>query len=182
MKIYTKTGDAGETGLYRGGRVAKNAPRINACGSVDELNCWIGVIRSRSISLDLDFTLNQVQNLLFTIGADLATPEEAVAPKDTVLRLELGSQGFLESAIDQMDERLPAMKNFILPGGSEVASLTHLARAVCRRAERDVVALSRRETVNPAVVVFLNRLSDYLFTLARDINREVGKEETPWKG
>lgn len=181
MKIYTKTGDQGETGLYRGGRVPKDTTRIQAIGAVDELNSILGWIRSLQLDPASDSLLHTAQNDLFIIGADLSTPFEAVKPGDNVMRLAEGAYVYLEAAIDRFDERLQPLRFFILPGGTQSAAATHVARSVCRRAERDVVALARNEGVNPAIIVYLNRLSDFLFTLARELNRQTGTPDVQWE-
>lgn len=181
MKIYTKTGDAGDTGLYRGGRVPKDAPRINAYGTVDELNSQIGWVRTLALDSETDALLGRVQNDLFVIGADLSTPPEAVNEGDVVMRLPAEAQHYLEESIDRIEAVLTPLRQFIIPGGSSEAAGLHVARSICRRAEREVVALGRRETVNPAVVVYLNRLSDCLFMLARDQNHRQGRDDIPWE-
>ena len=182
MKIYTKTGDQGQTSLYRGGRIHKDHQRLNACGTVDELNSHIGWVRSQGLPDWVDKFLDRVQNDLFIIGADIATPLEKVDDDNpSVMRLESNSELFMEEAIDQMDEELPPLKQFILPGGSAPSSALHIARAVCRRSERETVALNRTVAVNPSVVIYLNRLSDLLFTTARYLNRISGMGDTPWE-
>jgi len=181
MKIYTRAGDEGETGLYRGGRIPKDSPRIAAYGTIDELNSVLGWVRSLGIDADSDALLARIQHDLFIIGADLSTPVEAVKPGDQVMRLAYGAESFLEAAIDRLDELLEPLRRFILPGGSEPAAALHVARTICRRAERDVVALARKENVNPIIVIYLNRLSDFLFTLAREMNRQAGRPDVPWE-
>jgi len=181
MKIYTKTGDTGETGLYRGGRVSKDSLRIASYGTVDELNSHLGWIRTLDIGEEADQLLQRVQNDLFVIGADLATPAEAVKTGDNVTRLSEGAQEFLEEAIDQMESRLEPQRVFILPGGCKEAAAVHIARTVCRRAERGIVTLARSENISPSVVIYLNRLSDFLFVLARDQNRRAGVNDVPWQ-
>lgn len=180
MKIYTKTGDSGETGLYRGGRVAKDALRIASYGTVDELSSQLGWVRTLNLDLESDSLLNRIQNDLFVIGADLATPEEAVKPRDNIMRLAQDAESFLEQAIDRMEEVLEPQKSFILPGGTPSAAAIHVARTVCRRAERRVVTLARVETVSPQVLIYLNRLSDFLFVLARYENHLAGVADVPW--
>ncbi len=165
MKIYTKTGDDGYTSLFAGGRVSKAHSRVEAYGTVDELNSVIGVARTCSPQAEVDQALLGVQNTLFHLGADLATPLDAKS--SWVVRLTDEHVTALEHDIDAMTERLPALKQFILPGGSAAAAQIHVARTVCRRAERLTVALSDAEPVNAAAIVYLNRLSDWLFTLAR---------------
>jgi cob(I)alamin adenosyltransferase len=182
MKIYTKTGDSGDTALYRGGRVSKDDPRIQACGAVDELNSHLGWLRCQGLPPDLNKLLTRIQNDLFTIGADLATPAEAVRPGDKVARLEGGAELFLEEAIDKMEEKLTPIRRFILPSGKPQATVAHIARAVCRRAERTVVTLARQKSVAEPVLVYLNRLSDFLFVMARYINDQAGVPDEFWEG
>jgi cob(I)alamin adenosyltransferase len=181
MKIYTKTGDAGQTGLYRGGRVSKNSPRVEAYGTVDELNSYIGWIRSMELDPEYDAILKSIQNHLFTIGADLSTPAESVKTGDKVIRLEPNAQEYLEVAIDRMEDDLKPLAQFILPGGTPLASAIHIARSVCRRAERRVVGLASRESINLGVVIYLNRLSDFLFVLARHVNHCSGAGDVAWE-
>ncbi len=178
MKIYTKTGDGGETGLWGGQRVAKDAARVQAYGTVDECNAAIGVARAMlgSAAHDLDALLGQIQNQLFVVGADLATPGEAAS----VPRVGDGEVAFLESTIDALEAELAPLRQFILPGGSPGAAQLHLARTICRRAERWAVSLGRAEQLNPAVAVYLNRLSDCLFVLARAANARAGQADVPW--
>ena len=179
MKIYTKTGDAGETGLYGGTRVPKDAMRVEACGTVDELNACIGFVRSQIQDEEINAILHRIQNELFDIGADLATLD--AHPKATSLRIPPTLTTELESQIDQFEEQLPPLKNFILPGGSAGGAAIHLARTVCRRAERCVVSLAKGETVNPEVLIYLNRLSDLLFVLARTVNHRLDESEPLWE-
>src|SRR4051812_12281799 len=173
MKIYTKTGDDGETGLFGGPRVGKDHPRIEAYGTVDELNAVLGLVRTASPPAEIDSLLARVQNELFDLGAELATPD----PKSRGTNL-IDSERIqaLEAAIDQFEIGLEPLKTFILPGGTSAAAWLHLARTVCRRAERLVVALSRdsHENVSNATVIYLNRLSDLLFVLARAANHLAG--------
>jgi cob(I)alamin adenosyltransferase len=179
MKIYTRTGDDGTTGLFAGGRVKKTHLRVEAYGTVDELNSVLGLARALGPTRSVDADLEQVQNTLFHLGADLATPLEADAA--WVVRVTGEQVAWLESSIDQMTERLPALKNFVLPGGTPAAAQIHVGRTVCRRAERLAVALSEAESVNPQALVYLNRLSDWLFTLARFENLQSGADETVWR-
>lgn len=188
MKIYTKTGDTGTTALFRGGRVPKDSPRIEACGAVDELNCHLGGLRSLGLPDEYDRLLHRVQSDLFAIGAVLSTaPSDAgVKPRPKVSRaavpaLPEGTEQYLEDAIDRMESFLPPLRNFILPGGSPASAAAHLARAVCRRAERAAVALHRKTPLPPSILTFLNRLSDFLFVLARRLNQLEGKPEEVWK-
>ena len=181
MKIYTKTGDDGSTGLLGPGRVSKDSPRVEAYGSVDELNAVIGVARATGLEASGDLLLASIQNDLFSVGAALADPNpsgrfHSVIGPDHAARLE--------RAIDAMEQDLPPLTAFILPGGSQSASQIHLARTICRRAERLAVGLSRRdgEDVPHDLLVYLNRLSDLLFVLARDVNRRAGFSDVPWSG
>ena len=185
MKIYTKTGDKGTTGLYGGTRVPKYHLRIEAYGTVDELNSNIGLIRDQKISEHINITLLRIQNDLFTLGSMLATPEEKKILKSGKERLNIPkitneSVQFLENEIDLMNEDLPAMTHFILPGGHTTVSYCHIARCVCRRAERISVQLSNEETINEQVLIYLNRLSDYLFVLARKLSIDNQSPEIPW--
>jgi cob(I)alamin adenosyltransferase len=178
MRIYTKTGDLGETGLFGGARVKKNVPRVEAYGTVDELNATLGLVRSARPTPFTDETLAKVQVDLFTLGAELAT----VPGKEESLKMHLldaGDYERLERAIDDAEKPLAELKTFILPGGTESASRLHLARTVCRRAER---ALLSMDDVSPRgdLVIYLNRLSDLLFTLARYENHAAKVEDVPW--
>ena len=179
MKIYTKTGDTGETGLYGGIRVPKDSMRIEACGTVDELNACIGFVKSQIQDAEVDAILHRIQNELFDIGADLATLE--THPKAASLRIPPTLTPEMEREIDRFEDQLPVLKNFILPGGSACGATIHLARTVCRRAERCVVSLAEAETVNPEVPTYLNRLSDLLFVLARTVNHRSGEPEPLWE-
>jgi cob(I)alamin adenosyltransferase len=180
MKIYTKTGDAGMTGLFAGPRVSKADPRICAYGTVDELNAVLGTLRASGVPADLNPLLEQIQVDLFSIGAELSTPD----PDANGVRF-LGKNDIekLEKWIDQQEESLPPLKQFILPGGSLAAAMLHLGRTVCRRAEREVVELSAHEGVADCstVIIYLNRLSDLLFVMARRANQLVGASDVPWK-
>jgi cob(I)alamin adenosyltransferase len=180
-KVYTKTGDAGETSLATGERVSKSSPRVAACGDVDELNSLLGVARCRITDGALLQLLREAQNHLFVLGADLATPPplEGDRRKDTIRRMTAAETESLEKAIDRYNETLPPLEEFILPSGCETGALLHLARAVARRAERTVVSLASTERVNPHALIYLNRLSDLLFVLARTVNRQCGAPETP---
>ncbi|MGA9116108.1 MAG: cob(I)yrinic acid a,c-diamide adenosyltransferase [Bacteroidota bacterium] len=179
MRIYTRTGDRGDTSLFGGQRVPKDALRIEAYGTVDELNSMLGVVRSGSPDARVEAILETTQNTLFVLGADLATPLSAV-PKG-IRRIESRDVLRLEKAIDALEADLKPLRSFILPGGSPVASGLHLARTICRRAERVVVRLSRNEDIGEAIPVYLNRLSDLLFVLARWANNAAGVPETRWK-
>ncbi|MCK9407730.1 MAG: cob(I)yrinic acid a,c-diamide adenosyltransferase [Bacteroidetes bacterium] len=178
MKIYTKTGDKGETVLFGGIRVPKDAQRIEAYGSVDELNCLLGIICSMKTDATVDRILGKIQHQLFELGADLATP---IAHKSSLIpRIKKSHSLFLEKSIDAMEVKLKPLTSFILPGGCVVAAHLHLARTVCRRAERSVVRLSHNENIGGTVIVYLNRLSDLLFVLARYVNMLDGQEEVKW--
>lgn len=176
MKIYTKTGDTGETGLFAGGRVPKDDVRLHAYGTVDELNSILGLAIASNIHPDLAAFMQRIQRELFTVGADLATPLDA--SPEWIHRLNGKFTEQLEHDIDKFEEELPPLTNFILPGGTQAAAFLHQARTVCRRAERWVVSI--KEDVNPHVIVYLNRLSDWLFVLSRVENIRSGVEETIW--
>jgi cob(I)alamin adenosyltransferase len=181
MKIYTKTGDAGDTGLFGGGRVQKDDVRVEAYGDVDELNAVIGVVRARSPFPRIDDLLLSIQRDLFSIGALLATPDRAKMEQHlSKANLGAGRIAELERAIDACDADLEPLKSFILPGGSEKAAALHFARTVCRRAERRVVKLGRETPLPDLVVIYLNRLSDLLFMLARLANKNAGSGEVAW--
>lgn len=176
MKIYTKTGDAGETGLFGGGRVPKDDPRVRAYGEVDELNATLGFAAALDpASFEADF-LQSIQRDLFTIGAELATPNAAK------LKQRIGTErvSAIEAVIDQHESSLAPLKNFILPGGTPKAAALHVARATCRRAERAVVTLARAGQINAAIIHYLNRLSDLLFVLARAVNKQAGRADIVW--
>jgi cob(I)alamin adenosyltransferase len=179
MKIYTKTGDQGTTALFGGKRVSKADLRIDTYGTVDELNSWIGFVRDQDVNQKRKDVLVQIQNDLFVIGSILAT--EPGNEKVKIPSLSDEDITFLEKQIDAMDAELPPMKFFILPGGHVSISTGHVARTVCRRAERLVIALHESEPVNTMVIRYLNRLSDYLFMLCRKMALELGVDETPWK-
>lgn len=178
MKIYTKTGDEGLTGVLGGGRLPKNAARIRAIGDVDELNAAIGVARLHSKELQLDATLAEIQRNLFDVGAELASPPEG---RIQVRSLEERDVQSLEASIDAQTVELEPLRNFILPGGIPLAAHLHLARAVCRRAERTVLDLHDLEPVRPVVRTYLNRLSDWLFTAARTANRISNVPDVAWE-
>ena len=180
MKIYTRTGDKGETSLFAGGRVPKHHLRVETYGTVDELNAFIGVIRAEDVPQSADEWLEDIQNDLLVIGADLATPMEQSPEWLTRLSGEKIEQ--LEAWIDMMDKDLPALQNFILPGGIKAAATTHVARTVCRRAERCCTALQEQSEINETVLTYLNRLSDFFFVLARWLNIQAGEPETRWYG
>jgi cob(I)alamin adenosyltransferase len=181
MKIYTKTGDEGDTGLFGGGRVPKDHPRVEAYGEVDELNSAIGVARAAAPVALFDELLESIQRDLFAIGGQLASPDpEKVRKALEKAGLSEERVALMERAIDEADRELPPLTAFVLPAGSAKAAALHLARTVCRRAERSVVGLSRDTAVSPLFVVYLNRLSDLLFTLARLANHREGVQETKW--
>ena len=179
-KIYTRAGDRGETGLIGGSRVPKEHIRVTAYGEVDEVCALLGVVRSRTSNLQLDTLLHTIQRDLFSIGAQLADPSGRLATKSAKARLSNEQVVHLETAIDQHESQLPALKSFILPRGSEAGSLLHLARTVCRRAERSVAALHRAEAVDAVILAYINRLSDLLFTIARSANDRAGRTEDRW--
>jgi cob(I)alamin adenosyltransferase len=179
MKIYTKTGDGGETGLFGGGRVGKDDLRVEAYGTVDELNAALGTARALGPDPELDGALRQAQDVLFTLGAELATPHQARA-RGSLPVIDPAWTSRLERAIDRWDAELPPLETFILPGGTPLAAALHVARGACRRAERRVVALGHGAEVDPQVLVYLNRLSDFLFVAARVANLRAGAAETPW--
>jgi cob(I)alamin adenosyltransferase len=181
VKIYTKTGDAGDTGLFGGGRVAKSHPRVEAYGDVDELNAVLGFVRAVEQMPRIDEVLVPIQRDLFAIGALLATPDrEKMRQHLEKARVDEARISELERAIDEGDTELAPLRSFILPGGSPKAAALHVARTVCRRAERRVVALESDMEIPPLVVIYLNRLSDLLFTLARVANKRGGVGEVTW--
>lgn len=181
FKIYTKTGDLGQTSLIGGTKVAKSHIRIESYGTTDELNSYIGLVSDQIEFAEIKGTLKEIQDRLFTIGSSLATDPE----KDSKMKLpDLKEEDilYLEQQIDAMNEELPVMKNFILPGGHVAVSTTHIARCICRRAERLCVNLKEHEEfIDPVVIKYLNRLSDYLFVLARYVGHLLQVEEIPWK-
>jgi cob(I)alamin adenosyltransferase len=181
MKIYTKTGDAGTTGLFGGPRVDKDHPRICSYGEIDELNALLGMVRSVGCPESIDAKLLQVQRELFSIGAELATPDPDAHGMKWSGEAPVA---LLEQWIDQLDEGLAPLRNFILPGGSVAAAHLHLARTTCRRAERNVVSLGRQPQVSDPsqIIIYLNRLSDLLFVMARWCNAEGGVADIPWFG
>jgi cob(I)alamin adenosyltransferase len=177
-KIYTRTGDDGTSGLVDGSRAPKHAARFEAIGAVDEANSAIGLAVCALEGSARD-DLTRIQNDLFDLGADLATPGEDFAPSEMVLRIVPAQATWLEQAIDGLNANLAPLNSFILPGGSEAAARAHVARASVRRAERAMVALAAAEPVNPAALAYINRLSDYLFVLARHLNAD-GAEDVKW--
>jgi cob(I)alamin adenosyltransferase len=179
MKIYTKTGDTGQTALLGGRRVSKAELRIDAYGTVDELNAWIGLVRDQPVNKSRQDLLKAVQDQLFIIGSGLALdPEQPI--KMTLPSLTADEVLALEIAIDAIDATLPELRSFILPGGDQAVSFCHLARTVCRRAERLVIALDAVSPVQPVVIQYLNRLSDYLFVLSRQMMQDLGRTEVVW--
>tara|TARA_B100000401_G_scaffold230793_1_gene156213 strand:+ start:199 stop:747 length:549 start_codon:yes stop_codon:yes gene_type:complete len=179
MKVYTKTGDLGETSLLGGSRVSKAELQIESYGTVDELNSYIGLIRDQIWKQPLLEELIEIQDRLFTIGSHLANDKK----KKKIKLPEIHEKDVqrLEIEIDKMDSQLPPMKAFILPGGHTLVSYTHIARCVCRRAERKVVRLSENWEIAPIIIKYLNRLSDYLFTLGRKLSKDLGADEIEWK-
>lgn len=179
MKIYTKTGDKGMTSLIGGKRVPKNSVRLESYGTVDELNSYLGMIRSFSLDKVVTDELIQIQSRLFDVGGHLATD-----PEDQPLKMQLGVKGsdieILEKAIDRMDAEVPPMKYFVLPGGNQQISFCHIARTVCRRAERRILDLTVEAEVDDLVIKYINRLSDYLFILSRKIATDAAVEEIRW--
>ena len=173
-RIYTRTGDAGSTGLVDGSRRAKHDARMEAIGAVDEANCALGMAVVALTGSAHAATITRAQNDLFDLGADLATPGDDFTPSEMVLRIVPAQVAWLEARIDAANEALAPLTSFILPGGSEAAARVHVARASVRRAERSAVALAADEPVNPAALAYLNRLSDLLFVLARAINHDCG--------
>ncbi len=185
MKIYTKTGDKGTTALFGGTRVPKHHIRINSYGTVDELNSWLGLIRDQEIDSHSKETLTNIQDKLFTVGAILATEPQKAVLKNGKERLNIPKINaadvlFLETEMDEMEENLPPMTHFILPGGHTTVSYCHLARTVCRRAERMATLLHENEPFEDSVLVYLNRLSDYLFVLARKLSKDLQATEIKW--
>ena len=179
MKIYTRTGDAGDTGLFGGTRVGKDDPRVEAYGTVDELNSCVGVARALGVSAQTDASLLRIQSDLFTLGAELA----CVPGKEEKLRMRLLGEAdiaCLEGWIDQSEAPLEPLKNFVLPGGAPSAAELHRARTVCRRAERRALTAGRSSPIRPEVVIYLNRLSDLLFVLARYENHVAAIVDIPW--
>ncbi|WP_338409485.1 cob(I)yrinic acid a,c-diamide adenosyltransferase [uncultured Flavobacterium sp.] len=185
MKIYTKTGDKGTTALFGGTRVSKHHIRIESYGTLDELNSHIGLIRDQEINGAYKDVLAEIQDRLFTVGAILATPPEKETLKNGQPRLQnlgllITDIEFLEKEIDTMEEALPQMTHFVLPGGHTTVSYCHIARCVCRRAERLAVHLNDLEPLNELVLTYINRLSDYLFVLARKLTLDLNAEEVKW--
>ncbi len=180
MKIYTRTGDSGETGLFGGPRVGKDSPRIEVYGTVEELNAVLGLARAEALPEAIGPLLKRLQNELFEVGAELASPDPAAQGTRTIGPEHVAA---LEADIDRLEGGLPRLKEFILPGGTRAAAGLHLAAAVCRRAERRLVALRGQsvEEISPTLVAYLNRLSDLLFVLARTLNAQAGQPELQWQ-
>ncbi|MBV9123283.1 MAG: cob(I)yrinic acid a,c-diamide adenosyltransferase [Planctomycetes bacterium] len=178
-RIYTKTGDQGDTGLGDGSRVAKDHPRVAAYGSVDELNAVLGLLLAFQPEAGEAGLLRGIQNDLFDVGADLCVPQTSPEKPGERLRVRPEQAARLEAAIDRLNAGLTPLTSFVLPGGRPAAAWCHLARTVCRRAERDVVTLARTEPINPAIIIYLNRLSDFLFVLARVYNDQ-SKGDVLW--
>lgn len=177
FRIYTKTGDQGDTALFGGKRVSKSHLRVDAYGTVDELNSFVGWLRDSTENQHVRGILVQVQHRLFTVGATLASDPEKHPPTPDILPEDIA---LLEQEMDDMDAGLPPLKNFILPGGHTSVSVCHVCRTVCRRAERLAVALHQTDPVDPLVLQYLNRLSDYFFMLARQLGHDLGAEEVIW--
>lgn len=182
-KLYTRTGDRGQTGLFGGRRVPKDHPRVAAYGAIDELNAALGLAISYLRQRTLIASLQTIQNELFNIGAELATAEPARSRRKAAaaLRLKGAKAEWLESLIDEYDARVPPLRTFVLPSGATAAAALHVARTVCRRAEREVVALARKQPINAAITTYLNRLSDLLFVLARYVNKAARRRELLWE-
>lgn len=178
MKIYTRTGDTGDTALFDNSRVSKADPRVDAYGEVDELNAWLGRVRADGLDADLDQALIRIQRDLFAVGAQLADPSDRLAPRVTKAFVADSDVERLESLIDRLEQELPPLTRFILAGGSPAGASLHVARTVCRRAERRIVALT--PVADPVLVRYVNRLSDLLFVLARVVNHRAGQPETEW--
>jgi cob(I)alamin adenosyltransferase len=179
MRIYTKTGDKGETGLFDGTRVSKADPRVVAYGGVDELNAWLGLVRSAGPGKDIDDLLTSIQRDLFALGAVLADPAHKIASRVNKAALGPDDVTRLEKAIDTFELEPPALRRFILAGGTSAGAMLHLARTVCRRAERNMVAIGANQ-VDEIAIQYINRLSDLLFVLARVVNHRAGVPETEW--
>jgi cob(I)alamin adenosyltransferase len=187
MKIYTKTGDKGETGLIGGKRIPKSDPRIISYGLIDELNSNVGLtisllnLKNNNLFSDLIDLLIKIQNDLFAIGSDLADPTYPMENKYKIPRTDEKMVLYLESEIDKFDKEVVPITFFILPGGSIESSILHVSRSIARRTETAVTALSKSQTINPAILIYLNRLSDLLFVAARLVNKRIGVEDVAWK-
>jgi cob(I)alamin adenosyltransferase len=180
MKIYTRTGDGGETDLPGGGRVWKNSPRLAACGALDELSAALGLVRTENLPEEIDQLVERLQNQLLSAGSELATVAPAKTPCPTIEKEQIQA---LETAIDRYEARLPPIKGFLLPGGTRAAALFHIARTICRRAERELVTASQieKQPVSSLVLAYINRLSDLLYVLARFSNAQANVIDRPWK-
>jgi cob(I)alamin adenosyltransferase len=178
VKIYTRTGDEGQTSLFDQTRVSKADPRVEAYGEIDELNAWLGLVRAAGVEPDLDAALVAIQRDLFALGAQLADPAERIASRVVKAALDQSAVERLEQTIDRLETELQPLRKFILPGGAPAGAAMHVARAVCRRAERRVVALA--PAVDPVLVRYVNRLSDLLFVAARAVNHRKGSSEVEW--
>ena len=179
MKIYTRTGDAGETGLFDGTRVSKADPRVDAYGAIDETNAWLGLARASGLDAELAGMLETIQRDLFAVGARLADPAQRIAERVTKAAVRAEAIAQMEGWIDALEGDLPPLRRFILAGGSPAGAALHLARTVCRRAERRIVSLGA-DAVEPEVLAYVNRLSDFLFVLARAVNKRAGVVEIQW--
>jgi cob(I)alamin adenosyltransferase len=178
MKLYTRTGDSGETALFDGTRVRKDDPRVEAYGDVDELNAWLGLVRTAGLEPEFEADVITIQRDLFALGAALADPAQKIAARVTKVALDDDDVTRLERMIDRLDAETPPLRRFILPGGTSTGAALHLARTVCRRAERRIVSLE--PAVDGALIRYVNRLSDLLFALARAVNHRAGVPETEW--
>ncbi len=178
MKVYTKKGDTGETSLLGGTRVPKHHLRIEAYGTVDELNSWMGMLKDQAVAAPYEKLIKQIQDNLFTLGSHLAADPDA--NRMTLPELVPADVEQLEASIDQMEENLPSLQNFVLPGGYPANSMAHVARCVCRRAERLTVHLNESSAVEPILLQYLNRLSDWLFVFSREMTHLAGAEEVAW--
>ena len=179
MKIYTRTGDNGDTGLFDGSRVAKSDPRVAACGDVDELNAWLGLARVDVADTQLSEMIEAIQRDLFALGARLADPQRRIADRVTKAVVTAEDISRLESWIDRLEAELPPLRRFILAGGSRAGASLHVARTICRRGERAMVSLGR-DAYEPELLVYVNRLSDLLFVMARTANHRGGQPEREW--
>jgi cob(I)alamin adenosyltransferase len=178
VKLYTRTGDAGETSLFDGTRVRKDDARVDAYGEVDELNAWLGLVRASEVDTDLEADLVLIQRDLFALGAQLADPADKIANRVTKAALGDEDVARLEQLIDRLETEVPPLRRFILAGGTQAGAALHVARTVCRRAERRMVALT--PPTDPVLLRYINRLSDLLFVLARAVNNREGAPETEW--
>jgi len=181
MKIYTKTGDKGETGLFGGTRISKNSPRIEAYGTIDELNSYIGLAITELHDSSVKSLLNKIQNQLFIVGSDLAAPKSTEDQKKNIVRIPSEFYEEIEKSIDFYEEKLDKLTNFIIPGGSKSAAILHICRTIARRAERRVVALNSLEQINQNIVIFLNRISDLFFVLSRFENKVSNHPDVIWE-